>query len=115
MEFRIAPADQVAFTVTKSWDQQALCGQPCAQFWHNHGVIHRRWPKRKVVVCRGACFVRTAAQGSGTRKYAPLLDKTGLSTQNAALYYYCYLSIKIKKNNQNPNFPAPRLARCMAA
>ena len=49
------------------------------------------------------------------RKYSPALKKRRLSTQTGVLYYYCYLYIKLLKNNQNTNsgVPITRLRRAV--
>lgn len=59
--------------------------------------------------------MRAAPHTLQRRKYAPALKKRRLSTQTGVLYYYCYLYIKLLKNNQNPNsgVPITRLRRAV--
>lgn len=57
---------------------------------------------------RAPPFARLATQALKPCKSAPTLDKNALSTESAGLYYYCYLSIELSKNNQD--LPKPRRA-----
>lgn len=53
-------------------------------------------------------FVQPATQTLRRRKPAPAFRKQRLSTERGQLYYYCYLYIKLSKNNQNPHPGAPQ-------
>lgn len=70
------------------------------------GYPHKKAPPQSCCLWAPG-FVQPAAQTLRRRKPAPAFRKKGLSTETGLLYYYCYLSIKLLKNNQNCHFGAP--------
>lgn len=87
---------------------------PAPGLWISLGTVLAQpggYPHKKAVpqsCCLSAPgFVQPAAQTLRRRKPAPAFRKKGLSTETGLLYYYCYLSIKLLKNNQNRHFGAP--------
>lgn len=86
---------------------------PAPGLWISLGTVLAQpggYPHKKAVpqsCCLSAPgFVQPAAQTLRRRKPAPAFRKKGLSTETGLLYYYCYLSIKLLKNNQNRHFGA---------